>query len=93
MRRTRKKAGETDRTRPKVTMRGVGAVLGLHKATVYRRINNGDFSLDGVPFRVTTRGILYDLEGVFHVVFPSAEKETINMMMFAFMQNNRGLIK
>jgi len=74
-------------------MRGVGALLGLHKATVYRRINNGDFSLEGVPFRETRRGILYDLEGVFEVVFPAAEKETIYLMMFAFMQNNRGLIK
>lgn len=74
-------------------MRGVAAVLGLEKSTLYRRIRNGDFSLEGVPVRETRRGILYDLEGVFEVVFPSAEKETIYLMMFGFMQNNRGLIK
>ena len=74
-------------------MRGVAAVVGLSKTTMYRRLSRGDFSLEGVPVRETRRGILYDLEGVFEVAFPSADKPTINMMMFAFMQNNRGLIK
>ena len=76
-------------SRPTVSMTDIGKILGLSRATVYRRIERGRLSLEGIPVLVTRNVNLYDMEAVFERVFPSADKNTINMMMFQFLQANR----
>lgn len=72
---------------------GVAFLLGVSRATVYRRIERGTFSLVGVKVMLTTRGALYDMEDVFKRVFPSADDNTIAGLMYEFMRTNRGLVR
>jgi hypothetical protein len=79
--------------RPKLNMRGIGKVMGLSRATVYRRLERETFSLEGIPMLVTSYGTFYDMEGVFKKVFPSADSNTISELMYDFMQRNKSTVK
>ena len=77
---------EADDSRPTLTMREIGLVLGISRQSLVRRIERERFSLVGIPSSVMKNGNLYDMEAVFKRVFPSADDNTISLMMFMFFQ-------
>ena len=93
MRKGKNRQGDKVDSRPKLTMTGIGKVLGVSRATVYRRLERERFSLEGIPMLETSRGNFYDMESVFKMILPSADKNTIAMMMFDFMQKNESIVK
>ncbi len=93
MRRAKNRPDHDADSRPKLNMKGVARLLGVSRRTVYRRIERDTFSLVGIGVLVTTGGNLYDMEGIFRRVFPSADSNTIARLMFDFIQQNRGLAK
>jgi hypothetical protein len=72
-----------------MNMTEIGQVLGISRQTLVRRIERERFSLVGIPFSVMKIGYLYDMEVVFQRIFPSADKNTISLMMYDFVRTNR----
>lgn len=93
MRRSKNTPDISNDLRPKMNMSGVAKLMNVNKATLYRHINRELFSLAGVPMLITRSGNLYDMEGVFQKVFPSADGNKIADLMYDFMRENRGLVK
>ncbi len=93
MRRAKKTPDRGADSRPKLTVTGIGKIIGVSRATMYRRIRMEHFSLKGVPVVQTTGGNLYDMERVFKLVFPSADSNAIAGFMFDYMQKYGGLVK
>jgi hypothetical protein len=93
MLRAKKEPDHSADVRPKLNITGIAKLMHLSRATFYRRLQRETFSLEGVPMLVTRGGNLYDMEGVFQKVFPSADPATIATLMYDFMQKHRGLVK
>lgn len=93
MLKSRKKPTGGPDKRAETGMPGVAKILGVDRATVYRRIERKTFSLEGVRARVTGRGHRYDLHGVFQRVYPDADDNTITMMMYDFRQKHGRLTR
>lgn len=81
-------------TRPKLTKKGVAAVLGINKGTLWRRVQAGTFSFDGIPFTVWVRKPyhvkLYDMEAVFKRVYPGASRDGLARLMYTFREQHNG---
>ncbi len=80
---------DVDDSRPTMNMTEIGQVLGISRQTLVRRIERERFSLVGISFSVMKIGYLYDMEVVFQRIFPSADKNTISLMMYDFVRTNR----
>ena len=80
-------------SRPHVSMKEIGKLMGINRATVYRYIDKEWFSLEGIPVTYTTQGKQYDMEAIFQRLFASANKNTISLMMFQFIQSNKRVRK
>lgn len=81
-------------TRPKLTVTGVAAVIGISTSTLYRRIVAGTLSLEGIP--VTMRPNkphmmkLYDMEAVFKQTYPGVSRDGLAVLMYAFREEHNG---
>lgn len=93
MRGVKKKPDSDADSRPKLNIQGVAKLLGVSRRTVHRRIERKTFSLVGIRVVMTTAGNLYDMEGLFKRVFPSADGNTIAQLMWDFMEKNRGVVR
>ncbi len=76
-----------------IGIKGIALLLGVSRSNIYHRIQNGKFSLEGIPVSVTTGGNWYDMRSVFQRVFPSANNSSISMMMYDFIQKNGRFVK
>ena len=93
MRRSKKTPDNTLGARPSVPISGVARIMGLHRATVYRRMGDGRLDLSGVPQEITKLGTFYDVEALFQRMMPGAEADTIALEMLRFIQNNGRLVR
>lgn len=93
MRRSKNTPDAAADSRPKLTIKGVGAVLGVSTSTMYKRLRRHTFSVEGIPVMKTRHGNLYDMEAIFKRLFPSADDNTIAGLMYDYMQKHRGLVK
>ena len=93
MRKSKKTPDEALASRPLTTLTGVARIMGLHRATLYRRVRNGKADLADLPHRITMRGTYYDLQAVYRRMLPGANDQTIALLMFDFIQENGRLIR
>ncbi len=93
MRKSKKTPDEVLASRPLTTLAGVARIMGLDKATLYRRVRRGNANLSDLPQRITVRGTYYDLEAVYQRMLPGANDQTIALLMFDFIQDNGRLIR
>ncbi len=93
MRKSKKIPDEALASRPLTTLTGVARIMGLNRATLYRRVNNGKANLSCLPQRITMRGTYYDLEAVYQRMLPGADAQTIALLMYDFIQEHGRLIR
>ena len=74
---------------PGLKVTDIAKIIGVNKSTLYRRCKRGQFSFDVFPQVQTRNGVKFDTEGVFRLLFPSADDNTIALMMFDFLQTNK----
>lgn len=79
--------------RRRINTSGISKLFGIPRTQLYRRINEGLFSLEGIERTERRREILYDFEQVLERAYPTADKNTLSMMMFWFTQENGGHVK
>lgn len=93
MRNRKKTPDKTAYPRPYTTLTGVARIMGLDRATLYRRVNSEKIDLSALPQKITTKGTYYDLEAVYQRMLPGADAQTIALLMFDFIQENGRLIR
>lgn len=80
--------------RPKLTKKGVAAVIGIGHRTLYRRLDAGTLSLEDIPVTIRVQKPhhvkLYDMEAVFKMVYPGASKDRIADLMYRFREDHNG---
>lgn len=93
MRKFKKRPDEALESRPLTTLTGVARIMGLDRATLYRRVRKGKANLSDLPHLITVKGTHYDVEAIYQKMLPGANDQTIALLMFDFIQENGRLIR